>query len=158
MDDKYLDFIIGIEKKLTNLIKELKALEAISEIDYKKLKSKGSTFGVLYGFRKTHIKVLDKCSAFRPVLSIIKTPSCNLTKFLVPLIEAITRNILKLKILLNYLRNYVDKIQNTLWSVLMLSPFSPIYHWGKPLKLVVTHFIRIKNCCLTSAEISLRNF
>ena len=154
---KYLNFIIGIEKKLTNLLKELKALEAISEIDYKKRESKGSIFGVLYGFRKTHIKVLDKCSAFRPI-SIIKTPSCNLTKFLVPLIEPITRNILKLKILLNYLRNYVDKIQNTLWSVLMLSPFSPIYHWGKPLKLVVTHFIRIKNCCLTSAEISLRNF
>ena len=59
MDDKYLDFIIGIEKKLTNLIKELKALEAISEIDYKKLKSKGSIFDVLYGFRKTHIKVLE---------------------------------------------------------------------------------------------------
>ena len=56
---KYLNFIIGIEKKLTNLLKELKALEAISEIDYKKRESKGFIFGVLYGFRKTHIKVLE---------------------------------------------------------------------------------------------------
>ena len=34
--------IIGIEKKLTNLRKELKASETISEIDYKKLKPRGS--------------------------------------------------------------------------------------------------------------------
>ena len=34
--------IIGIEKKLTNLRKEIKASETISEIDYKKLKPRGS--------------------------------------------------------------------------------------------------------------------
>ena len=38
VDEKHLNFIIGIEKKLTNLLKELKASETISEIDYKKLK------------------------------------------------------------------------------------------------------------------------
>ena len=40
----------------------------------------------------------------------------------------------------------------------MLRPFSPIYHWRKLLRSVVPHFIRIKNCCLTSVKISLRNF
>ena len=49
LDDKHLNFIIGIEKKLTNLLKELKASEAISETNYKKLKQRGSSFGVLYG-------------------------------------------------------------------------------------------------------------
>ena len=34
VDEKHLNFIIGVEEKLTNLLKELKA----SEIDYKKLK------------------------------------------------------------------------------------------------------------------------
>ena len=38
VDDKHLHFTIGIEKKLTELLKELKASETISEIDYKKLK------------------------------------------------------------------------------------------------------------------------
>ena len=90
VDDKHLNFIIGIEKKLTNLLKQLKASEAISEIDYKKLK--GSSFGVLYGLCKTHKKVLDKCPPFRPILSAIKTPSYNLAKFSVPLIEPITKN------------------------------------------------------------------
>ena len=53
VDDKHLNFIIGIEKKLTNLLKELKASEAISEIDYKKLKPRGSSSGVLYRLCKT---------------------------------------------------------------------------------------------------------
>ena len=38
VDEKHLNFIIAIEKKLTNSLKELKASETISEIDYKKLK------------------------------------------------------------------------------------------------------------------------
>ena len=92
VDDKHLNFIIGIEKKLTNSLKQLKASEAISEIDCKKLKPRGSSFGVLYGLCKTHKKVLDKCPPLRPILSAIKTPSYNLAKFLVPLIEPITKN------------------------------------------------------------------
>ena len=91
LDDKHLNFIIGIEKKLTDLLKELKASEAISENDYKKRKPIGSSFGVLYGLCKTHKEVLDKCPSIRPILSAIKTPSYNLAKFLVPLIETITK-------------------------------------------------------------------
>ena len=85
VDEKHLNFIIGIEKKLINLLKELKASETISENDYKKLKPRGSSFGVLYGLCKTHKKVLGKCPPFRPILSAIKTPSYNLAKFLVPI-------------------------------------------------------------------------
>ena len=40
VDDKYLSFIIGIEKKLTSLLKELKVTETVSEIDYEKLNQK----------------------------------------------------------------------------------------------------------------------
>ena len=92
VDEKHLNFIIGIEKKLTNLLKELKASGTISENDYKKLKPRGSSFSVLYELCKTHKKVLDKCPPFRPILSAIKTLSYNLAKFLVPLIEPITKN------------------------------------------------------------------
>ena len=65
MDEKHVNFIIGIEKKLTDLLKELKASESISEIHYKKLKPRGSSFGILNGLCKTHKKVLDKCPPFR---------------------------------------------------------------------------------------------
>ena len=92
VDEKHLNFIIGIEEKLTNLLQELKVSETNSEIDYKKLKPRGSSFGVLYILRKTHKKVLNKCSPFRPILSAIKTPSYILAKYLVSLIEPITKN------------------------------------------------------------------
>ena len=88
----YLNFIIGIEKKLTNVLKELKASETISETDYKRLKPRGSSFDALYGLCKTHKEVLDKPPTFRPILSAIKTPSYNLAKVLVPLIEPVTKN------------------------------------------------------------------
>ena len=71
-DDKHLSFIIAIEKKLTDLLKELKALEAISETTYKKSKPRGSCFGVLYGICKTHKKVFDKCPPLTPILLAIK--------------------------------------------------------------------------------------
>ena len=58
---------------------------------------------------------------------------------------------------LNSLRKCVEKILNNFWPVLTMSPFSPIYHWWKLLKSVTTHFIRIKNFCITSVKISLRN-
>ena len=92
VDDKLLNFLIGIEKKLNDLLKELKASEATSTIDYKKRKPRGSSFGVLHGLCKTHEKVLDKCPLFRPILTAIKTPSYNLAKFLFLLIELITKN------------------------------------------------------------------
>ena len=46
VDEKHLIYIIGIDKKLTNLLKQLIKSETISEIDYKKHKSKGFRFGV----------------------------------------------------------------------------------------------------------------
>ena len=77
---------------LTNSnFKELKASEAISEIDYKKLKLRGSSFDVLYYHCKTHKKILDKCPPFRTILSAFKTLSYSLVEFFVPLIESITR-------------------------------------------------------------------
>ena len=78
--------------ELTNLLKKLKVSETISEIDYKKLKPRGSSFGVLYGLCKTHKNVLDKCPPFRPILSPIKTLSYNLAKIVSSLIEPITKN------------------------------------------------------------------
>ena len=47
VDDKHLNYVIGIEKKQTDSLKELKASEAILEIDFKKFKPRGSSFGVL---------------------------------------------------------------------------------------------------------------
>ena len=47
MDKNHPTFIVAIENKLTNLLKEIKASETILEIDYKSNSS--SCFGILYG-------------------------------------------------------------------------------------------------------------
>ena len=59
--------------------------------------NKSDYLDVLYGLCKIHKKVREKCPAFRPILSAIKTPSSNLAKSLVPLIEPITKNNLTVK-------------------------------------------------------------
>ena len=135
VDDKHLNFIIGIEKKLTDLLKELKASEAISEIYYKKLKPRGSSYGVLYGLCKTHKKVLHKSPPFRPLLLAMKTPSYNLAKFLVSFIESIIKIILQLKIILNSLRKYMDKNLNNMASLDAESLFTSI-PWEETIKML----------------------
>ena len=69
--------------------------KSISEIDYKKLKPRGSSFGVLHGLWKPHEDALDKCPHFRPILLTFKTPAYKLETVLVPFIEPILKNILQ---------------------------------------------------------------
>ena len=70
-------------------------------------------------------------------LSAIKNPSCNLEKKLVSLFKPMIKIFLKLKIVLISLSKYVNKIQNILWQVLMLSPFSTC-RWRILVKSIVT--------------------
>ena len=124
VDENHLNFIIEIEKKLTNLLKELKASETISEIDYKKIKPRGPVLGCLYGLCKARKNLLDRCPPFRSILSAIKTLLQSRKNFSY-LIKPIAKNKFRVK-KLNSLRKYVNKPQNTLWPVLTLSHFSPI--------------------------------
>ena len=87
-----------------------------------------------------------------------KLPLTIQQNFQFPSLNPSQKIILQRKIVLNSLRKYVNKILNTFRPVLTLSRFSPICHWRKLLKSVVTHFMRNKNCCITSVKISLRNF
>ena len=44
-----MNFIVNVEKHITDLLKDLKNSEVISETVYKSLKPRGSRFGILYG-------------------------------------------------------------------------------------------------------------
>ena len=74
LDDKHFNFNIGIEKKLTNLLKELKSSETISEIDYQNLKPRDSSFGVVYGLCKTHKMSLTNAPHLDSFYQQIKLP------------------------------------------------------------------------------------
>ena len=139
-------FFVGIKKKLTNLLKELKASETISEIDYKKLKPRGSSFGALYGLCKTHEKVLNKYPPFRPILSAIKTPSYNLAKF--PLLEPITKNNFTVKNSFELSKEICEQDSEYFMASLDVESLFTNIPLEETIKSVVTHFIRIKNSCL----------
>ena len=47
--EKHSNFLINIEKQITDLLKQLNDCQIISDTEYKKLKPRGSRFGILYG-------------------------------------------------------------------------------------------------------------
>ena len=59
---------------------------------YNKLRPVGSQSGHLYGPAKVHKKVIDGCPAFRPILSVIGTPTYMIDMFFVPALKDLTSN------------------------------------------------------------------
>ena len=90
--DKELNYVLNLEKKIVNVLKDLNKKEEITEVDYNHLYPCGSRPGILYGMAKVHKPVADRCPSFRPILSAINTPSYKLAKFLVPLLTPLTSN------------------------------------------------------------------
>ena len=87
--DKQLNFIVTDEKHITDVLKDFKESKVISETVYKKLKRRGSRFDIFYGLCKVSKQLVDNCPTFGPVMSAVETPTYNLAKFLVPLLQPI---------------------------------------------------------------------
>ena len=60
--------------------------------EFLKICPTGSKPGILYGHAKVHKQVEDNCLSFRPILSVIGTPTYDLAKFLVPILKPLTEN------------------------------------------------------------------
>ena len=58
----------------------------------KSIKPVGTWPGTMYGLYKVHKQEVDGCSPFRPILSALQTPTYNLAKFLVPILDPLTKN------------------------------------------------------------------
>ena len=58
----------------------------------KSIKPVGTWPGTTYGLYKVHKQEVDGCSPFRPILSALQTPTYNLAKFLVPILDPLTKN------------------------------------------------------------------
>ena len=121
-EDKQLNFIVNVEKRITDLLKDLKISEVISETVYKRFKPRGSKFGILYGLCKVHKQLIDNCPPFRPIMSATKTPAHNLAEFLLSLPELITTNMHTVKIVLNLPKKLKTRTQDFSWAVWMPSP------------------------------------
>ena len=88
--DKELNYVLNLEKKIINVLKDLNKKEEITEVDYNYLYLCGSRPGILYGMANVPKPVTDPCPSFRPILSAINTLSYKLAKFLVLLLTLLT--------------------------------------------------------------------
>ena len=105
--EKHLNFLINIEKQITDCLKQLNSSQVISDIEYKKLKPRGSWFGILYGLFKIHKSLTDNCPPLWPNLSAIKTPSYNIAKHLFPILEPVTTNKFTIKISFEFAKEVI---------------------------------------------------
>ena len=73
-------------------MKSLEKSDSLTTNQYKKIKATWCRPGILCGLYKVHKVIVDVCPPFRPILSLIGTPSHKLAKFLVPKLSSITSN------------------------------------------------------------------
>ena len=81
--------ITRIEDRLQRFLRTLLCDKIITKDTYKFLFPSGSSPGIMYGLPKTHKPGKLK---FRPILSALGTVNYNVAKFLVPLLEPLTKN------------------------------------------------------------------
>ena len=81
-----------MEEQSIRLFKSVEDQGEISEKEKNDLYPSGSKPGVLYGLAKIHKALEDGAPSFRPILSVIGTPTYNLAKFCDQLMKPLTRN------------------------------------------------------------------
>ena len=79
---------------------------------YKDLSSSGARTGIMYGLAKVHKIATDDLLSFRPILSVISTPTYKLAKFLVPILEPSQPMSKLLRTLSHLQKNFKVLVQN----------------------------------------------
>ena len=68
-----------------------------------------TVYGILYGVCKIHKSLIDNCPPFWSILSAIKTPSYNIAKHLVPILEPITTNQFTIKNSFGFAKEVIEQ-------------------------------------------------
>ena len=84
--------ILKIEDQINNFIRKLKDSSALASETFSKLHVSGSCPGILYGLPKIHKPDFASKFQFRPIFAAYNTPSFNIAKFLVPILNCLTTN------------------------------------------------------------------
>ena len=90
--DEALKELYKMEQRVIDILLPLKDKGVFDDKSYKFLKPVGSQPGKMYGNCKVHKTPIDGCPPLRPILSAINTTTYNLAKFIVPILEPITKN------------------------------------------------------------------
>ena len=91
-NDAFLNVAVNQEKRIDTIFKSLVDSNSMSKEMCKFVKPVGTRPGIMYGNCKVHKQQVDGCPPFRPILSALQTPTYNLAKFLVPILNPLTKN------------------------------------------------------------------
>ena len=91
-NDAFLNFVVNQKKRIDTIFKNLVDSNSMSKEMRKFVKPVGTRPGIMYGNCKVHKQQVDSCLPFRPMLSALQTPTYNLDKFLVPILNPLTKN------------------------------------------------------------------
>jgi len=85
-------FTRKIEDKINYLLRKFKNSKIISDDVYNNLRAIGSGPGILYGLPKIHKSDFSSKFQFRPIFAAYNTPSFNIAKYFVPILNPLTKN------------------------------------------------------------------
>ena len=139
-DKEALDELLAIKQRIKNQLLPLKEKNVLDDNIYSKILPVGSQPGKLYGLCKVHKEVVSGCPPFRPIISAIKTPTYHLAKFLLPILEPISKNDFVIKDSFSFVENIRKKIHHISRFHLIWSPYSRIFPSMKLLIFVLTNY------------------
>ena len=90
-NDAFLNFVVNQGKHIDTIFKNLVDSNSMSKEMRKSIKPVGTRPGTMYGLCKVHKQEVDGCPPFRPILSALQTPTYSLAKFLVPMLDPLTK-------------------------------------------------------------------
>ena len=91
-NDTFLNFVVNQEKRIDFIFKNLVDSNSMSKEMRKSIKPGGTRPGTMYGLCKVQKQEINGCPPFRPILLALQTPTYNLAKFLVPILDPLTKN------------------------------------------------------------------
>ena len=91
-NDGFLNFVVNQEKCIDTIFKKLVDSDSMSKEMRKFVKPVRTRPGIMYGNCKVHKQQVDGCPPFRPILLALQTPTYNLAKSLVPILNPLTKN------------------------------------------------------------------
>ena len=108
-DEILLNFAINQEKHFDKVPKKFFESKSMTEKTRKSLKLVGTRPGIMYGSCKVQKASVGNCPPFRPILSVLNTPTYKLAKFFVPMLKSLPTNEFAVKDSFHFAEEIVDQ-------------------------------------------------
>ena len=116
-NDAFLNFVVNQEKRMDTIFKNLVDSNSMSKEMRKSIKPVGTRPSTMYGICKVHKQEVGGCPPFRPILSALQTLPYNLAKFLVPILDSLTKNEYLVKDSFHFAEETCEQDLHYLWVV-----------------------------------------